>query len=333
VDREFFHKRERRPRRELDMPQLKFHHFDTWVPVLGFEGFGAWMKLYTLCDRKTYPKDNIVQHRPYPKLAKEFGCGKDKALSLIKLLYEYGLIDIVQVPNKYGTVNNHYYWYDIPIYADTTFCELKKCRSWDDTKWKGKQLSEIRKARQEQEKLIQQIDISRIETDLDDREESYSENQNVKSYSENPNVSYSENPNSFNEKLFGKPECKLFGKPECINYININNNIEDMRIEDKGLDSGHSVNEPSHDLEVEQTVQHFYCNVAEDPAIIPYIEKWVKETSKETVIYAINRLIEQEGVGNVIGWLNKAIKNPDKYPKKITFNKVKKKKLVRPWFG
>ncbi|ABO49508.1 hypothetical protein Dred_0973 [Desulforamulus reducens MI-1] len=384
VSEERFIKRERRPRRELDMPQLRFHHMDTWVPVLGLEVFAAWLKMYTLCDRKTYPKDNVVQHKPLLKMAVEFGCGKDKALAILKKLFEYGLIDIIQARNSKGGVKNHYYWYDIPIYANTTYCELKKCRSWDETAWEGKQLIEIRLAKQEQQKKLAEEQTEEIPLTLEEKNQSKNQ---IGYQSEKPIGNQSKNQIGSEEYPIGKSDWEPIGKSAYSNNINISIDKEDKKKEEEGvksefeeleinyqkslekldaeyfearrkvfgsedeelalniLENDYSSLRSKFDYEYQQAkkeiiinqqlseldsgtreaVKLFYETVDEDPEIIPFIQKWVKETSTETVIYCINRMLEQDDIGNVIMWLDKAVQNPEKYPKKIEYSKSIKK--------
>lgn len=323
VSEEKFIKRERRPRRELDMPQLHFHHMDAWVPVLGLEAFAAWLKMYTFCDRKTYPKDNVVQHKPLPKMAVEFGCGKDKALAILKKLYEYGLIDIIQARNSKGGLKNHYYWYDIPIYANTTYCELDKCRSWDETAWDGKQLIEIRLAKQKQQKTLVE-------------ENNQSENQ-IGYQSEKPIGFQSENQIGSEDYPIGKSDWEPIGKSAYINNTNISNRLDDIE-DDIGIKQSAKNKNPETDqhlADVREVAEHFYEKIEHDPEIELSIQKWIKIRSKETVIYLINRLSEQNEVDNIIRWMDKAIENPEKYPKKISYRRKenKKKTLMRSMYS
>lgn len=335
VTEEKYSKRERRPRRELDMPQLRFHHMDTWVPVLGLEVFAAWLKLYTLCDRKTYPKDNIVQHKALPKIAVEFGCGKDKALAILKKLYEYGLIDIIQTRNSKGGVKNHYYWYDIPIYANTTYCELKKCRSWDDTAWEGKQLIEIRLARQEQQRRFAK---EQAEKNLLSAQENNQSEKPIGYQSENQIGCQSEKPIGSETDPIGKSDWQPIGKSAYTNNTNISNRLEDIEEDKKNSEQifadGNS--KPSEEqLAVKEVSEYFFGKIEHDPEIIPFIQSWIKKTNKDTVIYLINRMIEQESIDNVILWMEKAINNPEKYPKKISYRRKedKKKNLMRSMYS
>lgn len=119
-----FRARHNKPRHELSMPALTFHHADHWMKVLGLEVFSAWLMIYTWCDRQQYPEDHVSHHKDIKEVAEAFGCGVNKAQKIIQTLYEYGLLDIVQVKNKYGGYKNIYYWYEIPVYADSMYSEL-----------------------------------------------------------------------------------------------------------------------------------------------------------------------------------------------------------------
>lgn len=153
-DEMIFKARCNKPRRELSMPALTFHHSDNWMKTLGLEVFSAWLMVYTWCDRKQYPEDHISHHKDIKEVAEALGCGVNKAQEIIKTLYEYGLIDIVQVKNKYGGYKNIYYWHEIPIYADSMYSELKEARSWEDRNWHGQELARLRKVKNEKEEIL-----------------------------------------------------------------------------------------------------------------------------------------------------------------------------------
>lgn len=93
--------------------------------------------------------------------------------------------------------------------------------------------------------------------------------------------------------------------------------------------------------DIEEVKEYFFKNVSEDNEIIPFLQKWVSEVGKDTVLYSINRLLEQKKVGNVISWLGKAVKNPEQYPKKIEYSSKntsgaeneKKRNLMRSMYS
>jgi len=57
-----FKTRHNKPRRELSLPGLIFHHADHWMNVIGLEAFSAWLMIYTWCDRQ-YPEDSVSHHK------------------------------------------------------------------------------------------------------------------------------------------------------------------------------------------------------------------------------------------------------------------------------
>jgi len=156
MDKEMIFKiKPNKPRRELSLPALTFHHADHWMKVLGFEVFSAWLMIYTWCDRQQYPEDNVSHHKDIKEVAAAFKCSVNTAQKIIKTLYEYGLLDIIQVKNNYGGLKNIYYWYEIPVYADSMYSELKKTRSWEDRNWHGQKLAELKKVKKEKEAILQ----------------------------------------------------------------------------------------------------------------------------------------------------------------------------------
>lgn len=157
MERMEFRARFNKPRRELSLPQLTFHHADHWMKVLGMEVFSAWLMIYTWCDRAQYPQDDVSHHKDIREVAQAFGCGINKAQKIIQTLYEFGLIDVIQKKNKYGGVKNVYYWYEIPVYADSMFCELKKFRTWSDRNWHGQELARLRKIKEEKNFITSRI--------------------------------------------------------------------------------------------------------------------------------------------------------------------------------
>lgn len=339
LDNATFKQRRRKPRHELAMPQLTFHHADSWMKTIGLEAFSAWLKMYTFCDRKEYPEDNVVQHKDVKNLAEEFGCGKDKAQKIIRTLYEHGLIDIVQEKNKYGSFKNIYYWLDIPIYADTMYCELQKCRSWDDKKWEGQKLQDIRKIKEEQKKRISLIqdNIQNMSNNESRTEISYSscaENQ----YSSN-HEPYGKSVQQPYEKTVQQPYGKS-GQYNNTNIININNNLLNDRMRNMDqpeiLNSESKINHSSNqntannlESDFEIVAAYYKDRVGGHTQILPYLFRWVSEYGKDQVIYILDRLSEQNKVTNVVRWIEKALPNAEKYPPKITLEKKSKEEDER----
>ncbi len=131
---------DRRKREELTIPfDLTYHHFDSWLPVLGHDIFSFWLQLFTFANRRDYkPEANVVEYS-YNVMAKKVGVSKGKLTNMLKVLYEYGLLEIAEVQNKYGSVRQVYRVCTVPVYSDTVFCELQKCRLWEDRKSAGQE--------------------------------------------------------------------------------------------------------------------------------------------------------------------------------------------------
>lgn len=72
----------------------------------------------------------------------------------------------------------------------------------------------------------------------------------------------------------------------------------------------------------EEAALHYFRKIGEDESILPHIYQWVAVYGKELVMYMMDRLAEQEKkINNVIRWIEKALKNPEKYPPKISYKK------------
>jgi len=50
-----------------------------------------------------------------------------------------------------------YYWYEIPIYAGSMYCELKRFRSWSDRNWHGQELAKLSKLKEENNAIMSRI--------------------------------------------------------------------------------------------------------------------------------------------------------------------------------
>lgn len=72
----------------------------------------------------------------------------------------------------------------------------------------------------------------------------------------------------------------------------------------------------------EEAALHYFRKFGENTNILPYIREWVAVYGKELVIYVVDRLAEQDKkINNVIRWMEKALKSPEKYPPKISYKK------------
>lgn len=137
---------DRRKRPELTLPfAITYHHLDSWVPVLGRDTFVFWLQLFTFANRKDYePEANIIDYS-YKMLTDKTGVSKYKITVMLRKLYEYGLLEIVEVDNRFGSKKQLYKVLTVPVYADTVYCQLKKCRSWEDRESFGQKRNETLK--------------------------------------------------------------------------------------------------------------------------------------------------------------------------------------------
>lgn len=131
-----------RRRAELTIPfMITYHHLDTWLPALGRDVFTFWLQLFTFANRKDYqPRSNIVEYS-YNTMAEKVGVSKGKLTNMLKTLYEYGLLEITEVKNRFGGIKQVYKVCIVPEYSDTAFCELKKYRKWEDRQSAGQKLN------------------------------------------------------------------------------------------------------------------------------------------------------------------------------------------------
>lgn len=349
---------ERRQRSELTLPPITFHHIDSWRKTLGKSVFDAWMVLYTLADRHTYPDNHVIHNYNYEKIAERFQCKRDKAVELIKTLYEYGLLEICENKNKFGGVKNVYVWCDVPFYSKTQFCQLEKKRRWEDRNSEGQEIALkqvlAKKRRLEEslsEKSIDEASLSIISTG---------------SLSEKPTGLIDQPIGKTDREPIDKIDRQPVGKTDYINNTNNNNTnnnksnhlsfypsvSKSMKVDQPnarnkdGLRKDKKKNELINqqlEEDIEVVKKYFFDNVSQDEEIAPFLRRWVKETSRDTVLYCIDRLLEQQEVRDSILWLEKAIKNPEKYPKKIKYTRKdnknggreneKKKALMRSMYS
>lgn len=94
--------------------------------------FLKWLKLNTHVDRSSNRKTDFHIKNSIINVAKMLGYSDRSGLyKMIKPLYEVGLLDLKEC--KLGSRDLiDLIVYPYPIYADTTICNLIKCRSWDN---------------------------------------------------------------------------------------------------------------------------------------------------------------------------------------------------------
>lgn len=151
---------EKRRRPELTITQL-YHTWDTWQPVLGLAAFAFFIKLQTFANRKDHKKKgcSVVDKDTYKKLAEKTNISEKTVRNYVEDLYEYGLVDTYETKYK-NYSRTIIIVYDVPIYSDTVFCELKRVRSWADRNSTGQRLGILTKLK----KMQQQEDAAKIDS-------------------------------------------------------------------------------------------------------------------------------------------------------------------------
>ncbi len=158
-----------------------------------------------------------------------------------------------------------------------------------------------------------------------------------------PEIPFSEVKNAFHETKNGIHEMKnqinnskdqseriVKAIPE-ITYRDYNTEIKMNDEEDTGGKSEktkYGLTETKADEQLyddyEKTAINYFQKIGEDDNILPYIYRWVQTYGKERVMYVVDRLAEQDKkINNVIRWMEKALKSPEKYPPKISYKKNK----------
>ncbi len=184
---------DRRKRPELTLPfSITYHHLDRWMPNLGRDAFLFWLQMFTFANRRDFdPKANIIDYS-YKFLAKKAEVSKYKLTVMLKNLYEYGLLEIVEVDSQYKTKKQLYKVLTVPIYADTVFCELRKCRSWEERNSFGQKQNKIIIAKRSEESASSQSEIQ-----TSSNKDSQSENRTGSQFN-NQTSSQSENQTAYN---------------------------------------------------------------------------------------------------------------------------------------
>ena len=123
----------KQPRNYLELPPLYYIAMDDWLDKLGEKSFCLWLKLYTMVDRTGEEQEHCVKTRT-SKLIKKLNMSKPTYLKLIKPLYEYGLVDLVEYE---GSKNEGSKPVNIFVHKhpqgkfDLAVQPLEKCRSWE----------------------------------------------------------------------------------------------------------------------------------------------------------------------------------------------------------
>jgi predicted transcriptional regulator len=125
----------KKTRGELRLPNTYFIMADDWMEKLGYEVFCVWLKLYTFVDRKNDYIETDGGHIPYSfeSTYNKLNISESKFYRIIKLLWEYGLIDIVVYEKSQRKTNKprNIIVYDYPQNnVELATKPLEKCRDW-----------------------------------------------------------------------------------------------------------------------------------------------------------------------------------------------------------
>jgi predicted transcriptional regulator len=127
-------KKGKKQRAQLELPTLYYVVTDDWMDKLGYEAFGVWLKFHSWVDRNDADRDYDIVPESIEGLAKRLGISKSKIYRIIKPLWEYGLVDIVEFeadPRKSQKPKNIIV-YDYPLHDPARiFAKLEKLRDWN----------------------------------------------------------------------------------------------------------------------------------------------------------------------------------------------------------
>lgn len=121
-------------RNEQPLPQLHYVVADDWIDKLGEKSFCLYLKLFTLVDRTDSDKQNHCIKTRTSKLLKRLEMSKSTYYRVIKPLYEYGLVDLIEFEGSKNEgskpVNIMVHRFPQNSYA-LAVQPLEKCRSWE----------------------------------------------------------------------------------------------------------------------------------------------------------------------------------------------------------
>jgi hypothetical protein len=120
------------PRNYQELPTLYFIAMDDWIDKLGEKSFCLYLKLWTMVDRTD--KENECIKTRTSKLVKKLNMVKSTYLRLLRPLYEYGLIDLVEYEDSKNKgskpVNVIVHQYPQNKF-ELAVQPLEKCRDWE----------------------------------------------------------------------------------------------------------------------------------------------------------------------------------------------------------
>lgn len=123
----------KKKRAELQLPALHFIVADDWIDKLGYETFGVWLKFHTWVDRTDAQREYDLIPRSLEKCLEKLSVSKSKFYRLIRPLWEYGLIDIVEYEesNRRSQKPKNIIVYEYPFHeVIRKYQPLEKLRDW-----------------------------------------------------------------------------------------------------------------------------------------------------------------------------------------------------------
>jgi len=120
----------KKTRGELRLPQLHFITMDQWESEIGWKAIRAWLKLYTIADRKNYDDDRITNSME--NIRKILGVGGQTFYEqIIKPLWNYGFINVQETMVK-GNLYTNIIVYEYPNNDPSrATMALEKIRDYD----------------------------------------------------------------------------------------------------------------------------------------------------------------------------------------------------------
>lgn len=125
-------KQGKKKRAEFSLPALHFIVADDWIDKLG-ESFTVWLKLHTFVDRTDMQREYDRVPMSLEKLYDKLKVSKSKFYRLIKPLWEYGLIDIIEYEESERKAQKpkNIIVYEYPFHIiERKYSELEKLRDW-----------------------------------------------------------------------------------------------------------------------------------------------------------------------------------------------------------
>lgn len=125
-------KQGKKKRAEFSLPALHFIVADDWIDKLG-ESFTIWLKLYTFVDRTDMQREYDRVPWSLEKIYDKLKISKSKFYRLIKPLWEYGLIDIIEYEESERKAQKpkNIIVYEYPFHIiERKYSELEKLRDW-----------------------------------------------------------------------------------------------------------------------------------------------------------------------------------------------------------